>query len=126
MTGTDRGRTATALVVAALMLVSAAVAVRQVDDGFQARYTALDLRHPEKFVANPSIVGPSKIGFLQWRGEEPLVVRGVSVRQGDLLKAKVFAECDRGELVVRVGSGAAQRVPAKARWRQAWQSRQGT
>jgi hypothetical protein len=118
MTGTDRGRTATALVVAALMLVSAAVAVRQVDDGFQARYTALDLRHPEKFVANPSIVGPSKIGFLQWRGEEPLVVRGVSVRQGDLLKAKVFAECDRGELVVRVGSGAAQRVPAKARWRQ--------
>jgi hypothetical protein len=118
MVGTRLDGPATVLVVAGLMLVSAAVVVRQVDDGFQARYTALDLRHPEGFVADPSIVGPSTIGMLQWRGAEPLVVRGVSVRQGDLLKAKVFAECDRGELVLRVGSGPALRIPARARWRQ--------
>lgn len=100
------------------MLISAAVAVRQVDDGFQARYTALDLQRPERFVANRSAVGSSGIGLLQWRGAEPLVIRDVSIRQGDLLKAKVFAECDRGELVLRVGSGATLRAPAKAQWRQ--------
>ncbi len=105
-------------IIVALMLLSAAVAVRQVDDGFTPRYTALDLRHPNDFLSDPSIVGPSRIGLLEWRGAEALVVRGVSVRRGDLLKAKVFAECGRGELVVRVGSGQPLRVPARAAWRQ--------
>ena len=116
--GARLDRAVTALAVAALMTVSAAVAVRQVDDGFRPRYTTLDLRHPERFVESPWIVGPSAIGLLRWDGAEPLVVRGVSVRHGDLLKAKVLAECGRGELVVRVGSGPALRVPAKAGWNQ--------
>ena len=116
--GARLDRAVSAFVVAALMVVSAAVGVRQVDDGFRPRYTTLDLRHPEKFVESPWIVGPSAIGLLRWDGAEPLVVRGVSVRKGDLLKAKMLAECDRGELVVRVGSGPALRVPAKAGWHQ--------
>ncbi|HVN76145.1 MAG TPA: hypothetical protein VMT19_07515 [Thermoanaerobaculaceae bacterium] len=108
---------ATVTVVAALMLGSAVVTVRQVDDGFKARYTALDLRNPPSFAADPTALGPSPIGFTQWRGARPLVIRGVDVRPGDVLKATVFAECGRGELLVGVGGAPPQRVPARAEWR---------
>ncbi len=112
------GRITTAALVAALMVVSAAISVRQVDDGFQARYAAADLLRPETFLADARVVGPSTIGFLKWPGAQPLVIPGVLVRPGDVLKAKVFAECGRGELVVRVGDGAPLRFPARASWRQ--------